>query len=65
MPIAGVEGGKGPDNPLSCQTGSDMRIIDNVREVVKVDKIMTARLPEDGQNSDNQGQAYEKLTTHE
>jgi len=30
-----------------------------------VDKIMTARLPEDGQNSDNQGQAYEKLTTHE
>jgi hypothetical protein len=59
-----VEGGKGPGSPLNGQTGSDMEIINNIEGVVEVDKIMTAHLPEDGKNSHNQGQAYEKLTTH-
>jgi hypothetical protein len=41
-----------------------MGIVSDVVAVVEVDKIMTAHLPEDGKNSHNQGQAYEKLTTH-
>jgi len=65
MPVAGVEGGKGPGNPLQGQTGLNMGIVEDIHRVVEVEKVMSVYLPEDGQNSDNQGQAYEKLTTHE
>ncbi len=61
MPVAGVDGDKGPSDIFNVQSPVDVGIFSNIIRVVKVGKIMVLYLPVNRQGDGGQEQADKDL----
>ena len=56
MPVLRMNMSKGPDDTAPGQSGSDIRVLENVRAVVVVNEIEVRGLEEDDRNQSNQAE---------